>query len=68
MYKAGVDGNRTFVENTGKTACSEKGAAKSDAFSGSFASDDPDLFSIVEAWETLSKSSRRAILDIVAAG
>jgi hypothetical protein len=52
-------------ENTGILANSQKGAAKSDAFSTKNPEISPDLARVIQAWSTLPDHIRKAILALV---
>jgi hypothetical protein len=54
-------------QNTGETAISEIGGAKSGAFSPDFEQIDPDLQSILDAWPTLPEAVRAGILAMIGA-
>jgi hypothetical protein len=54
------------AQNTGKSADSENGGAKSGAFSAQKPPIDPYLASLIEAWPALSAETRQAILALAA--
>jgi hypothetical protein len=59
------EGSELPPKNIGKIAKSEKGAAKSDAFSTKNPEIGHDLARVLEAWPTLPDHIRKAILALV---
>ena len=62
---AEVHGNRTHVENNGKTTIHERSGAESGALGAQLSDSPPDLQVVIEAWPTLPEKARLEIVAMV---